>query len=113
RKAELISTREESGGIDAGAGQQELVRHLSHYEAGGEGRKRKDRGTPQDTAKGFGEFPIGDGVGRHGIHRAAQGISKYGVRNGSHQVVNSDPAQVLASAPYTAAATQFERQKHG
>ena len=36
----------------------------------------KHRGTPQDATESFREFPIGDGMGRHSIHRPAQGIRK-------------------------------------
>src|SRR5579862_1211747 len=109
---ELEAGGQQSRGDDAGACQQQLISHFSHYHVRRESWQRKDRGPVQDTSESLRKFSIGNRMRCDSVHRAAKRFAVDGMRNGSHSIIEGNPTHILIAAANPAAEAEFEGQEH-
>jgi len=108
RVGELESGGGEPGGVDAGAGEQELVDHGAEGEAKGEGRDRENGRAMEQAGQDSGKLGVGDGVGRGEVHGAGEILRVKQEEDSGKDIGERDPAHELAAAAETASEAETE-----
>src|SRR5215207_5135606 len=83
-------------GLDAGAGQEQVVCHSTEHDAGRGCRQSEEGRTTQDAAKHPGVLRVGWRVRGHHVYGTAQSIRIYGMNDGADHIVKRDPGPVLS-----------------
>ena len=114
---EVAEAEQETGLLEQRSGnarpfEQESLPELAEDQACDWRGHRKQCRTPEYAAQNTGELAIRDWLGRDGVHRAVQVRGEDQMLYGPYQIVEQDPAQILAPAPHDAPQTESKRQQH-
>src|SRR5215210_4106594 len=83
-------------GLDAGAGQEQIICHPTEHDAGSGCRHSEEGRTTQDAAKHPGVLRVGRRVGGYNVYGTAQSIRIYGMNDGADHIVERYPGPVLS-----------------
>src|SRR5512140_2994587 len=95
RVLEAVASGEQLGGLDAAAGQHELLAHLAEDEANDEGGHRTARLLPEGTGGCGGEVGTAQRYGTDGVDRATQGLAGEGELDDGSELFAGHPGHPL------------------
>jgi hypothetical protein len=97
---------------DTGTIEEERLAHLAEGEAKSEGGHRQKRRTRENPREDSRELGVGDGIRGDRVEGTRQSSALDRVLQRSDQVVDADPAHVLAAIPEAPTQTHPEEREH-